>query len=121
MLFQIQNFFEGTAINDLFKSDRVLIGGENSKNLEKLQKKLVEIYKRWIPENKILTVNVWSAELSKLASNAMLAQRISSINSLSAICEATGAEIDEVSNAIGKDHRIGPYLSRNWSDYQRYC
>ena len=101
---------EGTAINDLFKSDRVLIGGENSKSGKIAVKKLVEIYKRWIPENKILTVNVWSAELSKLASNAMLAQRISSINSLSAICEATGAEIDEVSNAIGKDHRIGPYF-----------
>jgi UDPglucose 6-dehydrogenase len=98
---------EGTAINDLFKSDRVLIGGEQTQSGKNAVKKLVEIYKRWIPEHKILTVNVWSAELSKLASNAMLAQRISSINSLSAICEATGAEIDEVSNAVGRDHRIG--------------
>ena len=98
---------EGTAINDLFKSDRVLIGGEQTQSGKNAVKKLVEIYKRWIPEHKILTVNVWSAELSKLASNAMLAQRISSINSLSALCEATGAEIDEVSSAVGRDHRIG--------------
>lgn len=98
---------EGTAINDLFKSDRVLIGGEQTQSGKNAVKKLVEIYKRWIPEHKILTVNVWSAELSKLASNAMLAQRISSINSLSALCEATGAEIDEVSIAVGRDHRIG--------------
>jgi UDPglucose 6-dehydrogenase len=98
---------EGTAIQDLFKSDRVLIGGESTKNGQEAVQSLVEIYKRWVPHNKILTVNVWSAELSKLASNAMLAQRISSINALSALCEVTGAKIDEVSNAIGHDHRIG--------------
>ena len=98
---------EGTAIQDLFKSDRVLIGGESTKTGQEAVKSLVEIYKRWIPNDKILTVNVWSAELSKLASNAMLAQRISSINALSALCEVTGAKIDEVSNAIGHDHRIG--------------
>ena len=98
---------EGTAIQDLFKSDRVLIGGESTKTGQEAVQSLVEIYERWIPKNKILTVNVWSAELSKLASNAMLAQRISSINSLSALCEVTGAKIDEVSNAIGHDHRIG--------------
>ena len=98
---------EGTAIQDLFKSDRVLIGGDNSKSGQKAVQLLVDIYSNWIPKDKILTTNVWSAELSKLASNAMLAQRISSINSLSALCEKTGANIDEVSQAIGMDHRIG--------------
>jgi len=99
---------EGTAINDLFKSDRVLIGGENSKSGQKAVEKLVNIYSNWISKEKIITTNVWSSELSKLASNAMLAQRISSINSLSAVCEKTGAEINELSKVIGLDHRIGP-------------
>ncbi len=98
---------EGTAIQDLFKSDRVLIGGDSTKSGEKAVNLLVEIYKKWIPEDKILRTNVWSSELSKLASNAMLAQRISSINSLSALCEKTGANIEEVSLAIGMDTRIG--------------
>jgi UDPglucose 6-dehydrogenase len=99
---------EGTAIQDLFKSDRVLIGGDESESGQTAIKALVDIYANWIPKEKILTTNVWSSELSKLASNAMLAQRISSINSLSALCEKTGANIDELSNAIGMDHRIGP-------------
>ena len=99
---------EGTAIQDLFKSDRVLIGSDSTKRGKMAAKALVEIYSRWIPNNKILTTNVWSSELSKLASNAMLAQRISSINSFSVLCEKTGAEIEEVSEAIGMDHRIGP-------------
>tara|TARA_B110000003_G_scaffold256137_1_gene273498 strand:- start:243 stop:1628 length:1386 start_codon:yes stop_codon:yes gene_type:complete len=99
---------EGTAIQDLFKSDRVLIGGDKSKSGQAAIKSLLDIYSNWIPKEKILTTNVWSSELSKLASNAMLAQRISSINSLSALCEKTGADIDEVSKAIGMDHRIGP-------------
>jgi UDPglucose 6-dehydrogenase len=99
---------EGTAIEDLFKSDRVLIGGEDSESGQKAVKALVDLYSNWIPIEKILTTNVWSSELSKLASNAMLAQRISSINSLSALCEKTGANIDELSEAIGMDHRIGP-------------
>ena len=98
---------EGTAIQDLYKSDRVLIGGDETKTGQNAVNELVNIYKRWIPKSKILTTNVWSSELSKLASNAMLAQRISSINSLSAICEKTGANIDEVSKAIGMDKRIG--------------
>ena len=98
---------EGTAIKDLFKSDRVLIGAEQSKSGLQASKSLVSIYENWIPKEKILTTNVWSSELTKLASNAMLAQRISSINSLSALCEVTGADIDEVSNAIGHDKRIG--------------
>ena len=101
---------EGTAIKDLFKSDRVLIGGDKTKTGKKAVKKLVEIYKRWIPKDKILTTNVWSSELAKLASNAMLAQRISSINSLSALTEKTGAKIDELSDAIGRDHRIGKHF-----------
>ena len=98
---------EGTAIKDLFKSDRVLIGSDQTESGLLAAKLLVEIYENWIPRNKILTTNVWSSELTKLASNAMLAQRISSINSLSAICEVTGADIEEVSNAIGFDKRIG--------------
>ena len=98
---------EGTAIQDLFKSDRVLIGGENTKSGKKAIEALVKIYSNWIPTEKILTTNIWSSELAKLASNAMLAQRISSINSLSALCEKTEANINELSKAIGMDHRIG--------------
>ncbi len=101
---------EGTAINDLFKSDRVLIGGDPTPKGQEAVTALVNIYSKWVPTDKILTTNVWSSELSKLASNAMLAQRISSINSLSAICEKTGAQTEEISKAIGMDHRIGPYF-----------
>ena len=99
---------EGTAIQDLFKSDRVLIGGDATTSGQEAVQALVAIYARWIPREKILTTNVWSSELAKLASNAMLAQRISSVNSLSALCEKTGADIDELSMAMGMDHRIGP-------------
>ena len=99
---------EGTAIQDLFKSDRVLIGGDFTPRGKEAVQILEGIYAQWIPRGKILTTNVWSSELAKLASNAMLAQRISSINSLSALCEKTGADIDELSKAIGMDHRIGP-------------
>ncbi len=101
---------EGTAIEDLSKSDRVLIGGDETESGKKAVKALVDIYARWIPVDKILTTNVWSSELSKLASNAMLAQRVSSINSLSALCEKTEANIDELSMAIGMDHRIGKHF-----------
>ena len=101
---------EGSAIENLFKSDRVLIGGENTARGNKAVQKLIEIYERWIPKEKILKMNVWSAELSKLASNAMLAQRISSINSFSALSEATGASINDLSKAIGSDKRIGPHF-----------
>jgi UDPglucose 6-dehydrogenase len=101
---------EGTAIQDLFKSDRVLIGGDETESGQKAVQTLVDIYSNWIPKEKILNTNVWSSELAKLASNAMLAQRISSINSLSALCEKTGANIDELSKAIGMDHRIGPHF-----------
>lgn len=98
---------EGTAIKDLYKSDRVLIGSEDTESAKKAVEKLCEIYERWIPKEKILLTNIWSSELSKLASNAFLAQRISSINSLSAFCEKTGAKIQEVASAVGKDIRIG--------------
>ena len=94
---------EGTAIKDLDNPDRVLIGGENKNAMIELS----NIYKAWVPEEKILFTNIWSSELAKLTSNAFLAQRISSINSISAICEVTGADIREVSRAIGKDSRIG--------------
>ena len=101
---------EGTAISDMKSPDRVLIGGEETKSGQKAVQALVDVYANWIPKEKILTTNVWSSELAKLASNAMLAQRISSINSLSALCEKTGANIDELSKAIGMDHRIGPHF-----------
>ena len=94
---------EGTAINDLNNPDRVLIGGDDFNSINVLK----NIYKNWVPENKIISTNLWSSELSKLTANAFLAQRISSINSISAICEATGAEISEVSIAVGCDKRIG--------------
>ena len=99
---------EGTAVADLFKSDRVLIGGRRTPKGEQAIKTLVDIYANWIPREKIVTTNVWSSELSKLVSNAFLAQRISSINSISALCEATGADVEEVAAAVGKDSRIGP-------------
>ena len=99
---------EGTAIEDLFKSDRVLIGGRTTPKGEEAVQTLVDIYANWIPREKIVTTNVWSSELSKLVSNAFLAQRISSINSISSLCEATGADVEEVASAVGKDSRIGP-------------
>ena len=98
---------EGTAIEDLFKSDRVLIGGQQTDSGKAAISALVDIYSNWIPKEKIYTTNVWSSELSKLVANAFLAQRISSINSISALCEATEADVDEVAHAIGMDSRIG--------------
>jgi UDPglucose 6-dehydrogenase len=98
---------EGTAIADLQQPDRILIGGERTPAGEVALKKLVDVYARWVPRERILTTNLWSSELSKLVANAFLAQRISSTNSISALCEATGADIDEVANAIGQDSRIG--------------
>lgn len=99
---------EGTAIKDLHHPDRVLIGGEQSAEGLKAIETLTEIYAHWVPRERILQTNVWSSELSKLTSNAFLAQRISSINSISALCERTGADIKEISKAIGADSRIGP-------------
>jgi UDPglucose 6-dehydrogenase len=98
---------EGTAIRDLERPDRVLIGGENTTQGQEAISKLSNIYLHWIPKERILTTNLWSAELSKLVANALLAQRVSSINSVSAICEATGANVDEVARAVGTDSRIG--------------
>ena len=98
---------EGTAIEDLFQSERVLIGGRRTPKGEQAVQALIDIYSNWIPREKIVTTNVWSSELSKLVSNAFLAQRISSINSISAICEASGADVEEVATAVGKDSRIG--------------
>jgi len=99
---------EGTAINDLQNPDRILIGGEKTPEGDAAVEALVSVYNQWIPRERILTTNLWSSELSKLVANAFLAQRISSINSISALCEATGADIDEVSLAVGTDSRIGP-------------
>jgi UDPglucose 6-dehydrogenase len=99
---------EGTAIDDLRSPDRILIGGETTPEGQAALQKLVDVYARWVPRDRIITTNLWSSELSKLVANAFLAQRISSINSISALCEATGADVDEVAHAIGKDSRIGP-------------
>ena len=99
---------EGTAIRDLLEPDRVLIGGPRTKEGDKAVKALAAIYGTWVPKEKIVTTNLWSAELTKLAANAMLAQRVSSVNALSALCEATGADITEVTRVIGLDSRIGP-------------
>jgi len=98
---------EGTAMRDLEIPDRVLIGGDNTIEGQKAVNLLVKIYSSWVPKENILTTNLWSSELSKLTANAFLAQRISSINSLSELCEKTGADIEEVSKAIGMDSRIG--------------
>ena len=103
---------EGTAIRDLEDPDRVLIGSEQTPSGLAACQKVVDLYARWVPREKILTTNLWSAELTKLASNAFLAQRISSINSLSALCEKTGADVAEVASVMGKDQRIGPYFLR---------
>ncbi len=103
---------EGSAIEDLQNPDRVLIGGRETEQGCRAVQEITDIYLHWVPRDKILTTNVWSSELSKLAANAFLAQRISSINTLSALCEATGANIEEVSRAIGTDSRIGPKFLR---------
>ncbi|MBF4464330.1 UDP-glucose 6-dehydrogenase [Flavobacterium sp. LC2016-12] len=98
---------EGTAIDDLLNADRVLIGGKQTESGLQAIQSLVDIYRHWLSPEQILTTNVWSSELSKLTANAFLAQRISSINALSALCEVTEADVDEVANAIGTDTRIG--------------
>ncbi|QEG20284.1 UDP-glucose 6-dehydrogenase [Mariniblastus fucicola] len=95
---------EGTAVDDLLNPDRILIGGDNDVAIEKL----ADVYKHWVPDERIIRTNLWSSELSKLTANAFLAQRVSSINAISALCEATGADVDEVAGAIGTDSRIGP-------------
>lgn len=98
---------EGTAISDLMNPDRVLIGGTETEGGQAAVAKLAWVYSHWVPQNQIITTNLWSSELSKLVANAFLAQRISSINSISALCEKTGADVQEVARAIGMDNRIG--------------
>lgn len=99
---------EGTAVSDLLNPDRVLIGGSEEEGGQAAVRALVEIYARWVDRSKILTTNIWSSELSKLTANAFLAQRVSSINAISALCEKSGADVDEIARAIGMDSRIGP-------------
>jgi UDPglucose 6-dehydrogenase len=99
---------EGTAVQDLLHPDRILIGGDTTEEGQKAIQSLVDVYANWVPADKILTTNVWSSELSKLTANAFLAQRISSINAMSELCEKTGADVNEVARAIGMDSRIGP-------------
>ena len=98
---------EGTAVEDLLAPDRVLIGGDPSDEGQVAVQTLVNIYANWVPKENILTTNVWSSELSKLTANAFLAQRVSSINAMSELCEKTGADVNEVARAIGMDSRIG--------------
>ncbi|CAM2785762.1 UDPglucose 6-dehydrogenase [Flavobacterium succinicans] len=99
---------EGTAVSDLLHPDRILIGGDTTAEGQEAIQALVDVYANWVAPEKILTTNVWSSELSKLTANAFLAQRISSINAMSELCEKTGADVNEVARAIGMDSRIGP-------------
>lgn len=103
---------EGTAIRDLEMPDRVLIGGRDTPSGQKAVQAIVEIYAQWVPRERIITTNLWSSELSKLVANAFLAQRVSSINAISALCEKTGADVSQVARAIGLDSRIGPHFLR---------
>jgi UDPglucose 6-dehydrogenase len=108
---------EGTAVEDLINPDRVLIGGESEEAIEAL----TEVYGNWVPREKIIATNLWSSELSKLTANAFLAQRVSSINAMSALCEVTGADVDEVANAIGTDSRIGPKFLKSSVGFGGSC
>jgi UDPglucose 6-dehydrogenase len=99
---------EGSAVGDLLEPDRVLIGAHQTPEGRKAEKELADIYAHWVPREKIITTNLWSSELSKLVANAFLAQRISSINAVSALCEKTAADISEIAYAVGSDSRIGP-------------
>ncbi|MEM1226946.1 MAG: UDP-glucose 6-dehydrogenase [Planctomycetota bacterium] len=108
---------EGTAVEDLLAPDRVLIGGERAEAVNAL----VDVYAHWVPRERLLTTNLWSSELSKLTANAFLAQRVSSINSISALCEATEADVDEVAAAIGTDSRIGPKFLKSSVGFGGSC
>ncbi len=108
---------EGTAIDDLVNPSRVLIGGESEIAINAL----VDIYKNWVDEEKIIKTNIWSSELSKLTANAFLAQRVSSINSISALCEKTGADISEVATAVGMDYRIGKHFLKSGPGFGGSC
>lgn len=108
---------EGTAVEDLLNPDRVLIGGESEEAIERL----ASVYGRWVRPESIIRTNLWSSELSKLTANAFLAQRVSSINAISALCEATGADVDEVAKAIGTDSRIGPKFLKSSVGFGGSC
>ncbi|SMY27919.1 unnamed protein product [Zymoseptoria tritici ST99CH_1A5] len=112
---------EGTAINDLLHPDRILIGSLSDDRARIAAELLAQVYSSWVPRERIITINLWSSELAKLAANCMLAQRISSINSLSAICEATGANIEELSFAVGLDSRIGPKMLKASAGFGGSC
>ena len=113
---------EGTAIDDLQNADRVLIGGDaNTTEGKEAVQALVDIYSHWLPTERILTTNVWSSELSKLTANAFLAQRVSSINAMSEICEKTGADVNEVAKAVGMDSRIGPKFLKSSVGFGGSC
>lgn len=112
---------EGTAVRDLQAPDRVLVGGDETPSGQAAIQALVDVYAHWVPRERILTTNIWSSELSKLTANAFLAQRISSINAISALCEATGANVDEVAHAIGTDSRIGPKFLKSSVGFGGSC
>jgi len=112
---------EGTAINDLLRPDRILIGSTKDESARQAAEALSQVYAAWVPRERIVTINLWSSELAKLAANCMLAQRISSINSLSAICEATGANIEELSFACGLDSRIGSRMLKASAGFGGSC
>lgn len=112
---------EGTAIQNLLHPDRIIIGSLPTPAGLRAATSLAKIYEQWVPRESIITMNLWSSELSKLAANAMLAQRISSVNALSAICEATGADVDEVSRACGLDSRIGPHMLKAGPGFGGSC
>ncbi|MEC7225710.1 MAG: UDP-glucose 6-dehydrogenase [Candidatus Latescibacterota bacterium] len=112
---------EGTAVRDLEEPDRVLIGGERTPEGDAAVETLAGVYAQWVPRERIITTNLWSSELSKLTANAFLAQRISSINAISALCEETGADVDEIALAIGLDSRIGPKFLRSSVGFGGSC
>ena len=111
---------EGSAVNDLLHPDRILVGSDTDERSRAASDALAGVYS-WVPPERIVTINLWSSELAKLAANCMLAQRISSINSLSAVCEATGANIAEVAFAVGLDHRIGDRMLRASAGFGGSC
>ena len=112
---------EGTAVRDLLTPDRLLIGSMTSDRGLHAAASLVDVYAEWVPRDRIVTMHLWSAEMAKLAANALLAQRISSINALSAICEATGADVNEVAYAVGLDKRIGPRMLKSSVGFGGSC
>lgn len=112
---------EGTAVEDLLAPDRVLIGGDTTPEGQEAIQALVDVYANWVSKDKIITTNVWSSELSKLTANAFLAQRVSSINAMSQLCEKTGADINEVAKAIGMDSRIGPKFLKSSVGFGGSC